>query len=147
MVVLPIMKKADVTCPDCSAGYRRIELTFKAGSAGTYRCLFAPASLKCSTAKRTSPIGSPCSPKRYLASRAGRLTSNCQNRWLRCCHPDGGDTRHGFLPHLLPAYGDPIAPWRGIFLRSSQPVFQALLNGAARDGMSCQFGTMFTEPE
>jgi len=32
------MKKTDVQCPDCAAGYRRIELTSISGSAGTYRC-------------------------------------------------------------------------------------------------------------
>jgi DNA-directed RNA polymerase subunit RPC12/RpoP len=33
------MKKSDVTCPDCSAGYRRLELETRSGSAGQYRCL------------------------------------------------------------------------------------------------------------
>jgi transposase-like protein len=33
------MKKSDVICPECSAGYRRIELTSKTGSKGEYRCL------------------------------------------------------------------------------------------------------------
>jgi hypothetical protein len=28
------MKKSDVTCPECSAGYRRIELTSKPGAKG-----------------------------------------------------------------------------------------------------------------
>lgn len=33
------MRKSDVTCPKCQAGYRRIELTSKGGVAGTFRCL------------------------------------------------------------------------------------------------------------
>jgi transposase-like protein len=33
------MRKSDVTCPKCQAGYRRIELTSKAGVAGEFRCL------------------------------------------------------------------------------------------------------------
>ncbi|MGY8664921.1 hypothetical protein Q3C01_21535 [Bradyrhizobium sp. UFLA05-109] len=33
------MKKGDVTCPDCSAGYRRIELEFRKGKPGYYKCL------------------------------------------------------------------------------------------------------------
>jgi len=33
------MKKGDVTCPDCSAGYRRIELESRKGRAGHYKCL------------------------------------------------------------------------------------------------------------
>jgi predicted Zn finger-like uncharacterized protein len=33
------MKKSDVTCPECSAGYRRVELTSKPGTRGEFRCL------------------------------------------------------------------------------------------------------------
>ena len=33
------MKKSDVICPDCSAGYRRIELVSKKGTRGEFRCL------------------------------------------------------------------------------------------------------------
>ena len=33
------MKKGDVICPECSAGYRRIELDSKRGAAGNYKCL------------------------------------------------------------------------------------------------------------
>ncbi len=33
------MRKSDVTCPHCQAGYRRIELTSKGGVAGEFRCL------------------------------------------------------------------------------------------------------------
>ena len=33
------MKKADIQRPDCSAGYRRLELISKAGQTGAYRCL------------------------------------------------------------------------------------------------------------
>ena len=33
------MKKSDVTCPSCNAGYRRIELTSRRGAQGEYRCL------------------------------------------------------------------------------------------------------------
>ncbi|MEW6643029.1 MAG: hypothetical protein AB1586_21170 [Pseudomonadota bacterium] len=32
------MKKGDVTCPDCYAGYRRIELESRKGRAGHYKC-------------------------------------------------------------------------------------------------------------
>jgi DNA-directed RNA polymerase subunit RPC12/RpoP len=34
-----IMKKSDLTCPTCHAGYRRIELTSRPGVKGEYRCL------------------------------------------------------------------------------------------------------------
>lgn len=33
------MKKSDLTCPVCHAGYRRIELTSRRGIKGEYRCL------------------------------------------------------------------------------------------------------------
>ena len=34
------MKKSDLICPTCHAGYRRIELTSLPGVKGEYRCLF-----------------------------------------------------------------------------------------------------------
>jgi hypothetical protein len=33
------MRKSDVICPECSAGYRRIELTSKKGVKGVFHCL------------------------------------------------------------------------------------------------------------
>ena len=33
------MKKSDITCPGCKAGYRRIELISKKGAQGEFRCL------------------------------------------------------------------------------------------------------------
>jgi transposase-like protein len=33
-----IMKKDDVTCPECGAGFRRLELSSQRGSMGEYRC-------------------------------------------------------------------------------------------------------------
>ena len=33
------MKKSDVTCPNCGAGYRRIELTSRRGAKGEFRCV------------------------------------------------------------------------------------------------------------
>jgi len=36
---IPSMKKSDLTCPVCHAGYRRIELTSQRGAKGEYRCL------------------------------------------------------------------------------------------------------------
>ncbi|TYL84509.1 hypothetical protein FXB40_44730 [Bradyrhizobium rifense] len=32
------MKKSDVTCPECGAGFRRLELTSLPNSGGEYRC-------------------------------------------------------------------------------------------------------------
>ena len=33
-----LMKKGDVTCPRCGAGFRRLELASGSGSKGEYRC-------------------------------------------------------------------------------------------------------------
>jgi predicted Zn finger-like uncharacterized protein len=35
----PSMKKSDITCPKCKAGYRRIELMTSPGIRGEFRCL------------------------------------------------------------------------------------------------------------
>jgi len=33
------MRKSDVTCPECKAGYRRVELVSQKGTSGEFRCL------------------------------------------------------------------------------------------------------------
>jgi transposase-like protein len=33
------MRKSDIICPECNAGYRRIELATRKGTRGEYRCL------------------------------------------------------------------------------------------------------------
>jgi hypothetical protein len=33
------MRKSDVTCPKCNAGYRRIELATRPGMQGEFRCV------------------------------------------------------------------------------------------------------------
>jgi predicted Zn finger-like uncharacterized protein len=33
------MKNSDVTCPECAAGYRRVELVSRPGTKGEFRCL------------------------------------------------------------------------------------------------------------
>lgn len=33
-----VMKKGDVICPECGAGFRRIELRSRHGTAGEFRC-------------------------------------------------------------------------------------------------------------
>ena len=33
------MWKSDIICPECGAGYRRVELTFVKGVKGEFRCL------------------------------------------------------------------------------------------------------------
>jgi predicted Zn finger-like uncharacterized protein len=34
----PHMQKGDASCPECGAGFRRIELTSISGEAGEFRC-------------------------------------------------------------------------------------------------------------
>jgi rubredoxin len=33
------MRKSDLTCPECKAGYRKLELISKKGVGGEFRCL------------------------------------------------------------------------------------------------------------
>jgi transposase-like protein len=33
------MKKSDIICPKCGAGYRRVELASRSGTKGEFRCL------------------------------------------------------------------------------------------------------------
>jgi predicted Zn finger-like uncharacterized protein len=33
------MRKSDVSCPECHAGYRRVELVSRKGTKGEFRCL------------------------------------------------------------------------------------------------------------
>ena len=40
------MKKDDVSCPDCRAGFRRIELSSRRGERGEYRCPICDALLE-----------------------------------------------------------------------------------------------------
>ena len=40
------MKKDDVTCPRCEAGFRRLELTSGSGSTGEYRCPVCQTSIE-----------------------------------------------------------------------------------------------------
>lgn len=34
------MRKSDIMCPNCHAGYRRVELASGKGTRGEFRCLF-----------------------------------------------------------------------------------------------------------
>jgi predicted Zn finger-like uncharacterized protein len=54
------MKKSDVVCPECGAGFRRLELTSLPSTDGEYRC---PA---CSKVLETSMVRTPSLP---IASR------------------------------------------------------------------------------
>ena len=38
-VHIRLMKKSDIICPKCGAGYRRVELSTRSGTKGEFRCL------------------------------------------------------------------------------------------------------------
>jgi hypothetical protein len=36
---IPVMRRSEIICPECRAGYRRIELISRAGTKGKFHCL------------------------------------------------------------------------------------------------------------
>ena len=56
------MMQTDVTCPNCFAGYRRIQLYSRASRPGEYRCLVCDQLLEVFDGKWKSPTGSRCTP-------------------------------------------------------------------------------------
>jgi transposase-like protein len=38
-VIVSFMRTSDVICPECGAGYRRLELATRPGKTGEFRCL------------------------------------------------------------------------------------------------------------
>jgi len=52
----PMMKKGDVTCPECHAGFRRIELSSRRGIVGQYRCPLCQLCWRLSTDPPKLPI-------------------------------------------------------------------------------------------
>jgi transposase-like protein len=38
--MFPAMRKSDITCPECKAGYRRIDLISKKAAKSAFRCLW-----------------------------------------------------------------------------------------------------------
>jgi hypothetical protein len=73
------MKKSDLTCPECGAGYRRIELDSKPGSKGKYRCLVCNRVLEIFDGSKTVALRltvqpAPPSFSRIREQRRGRLS-------------------------------------------------------------------------
>ena len=64
------MKKSDVTCPNCNAGYRRIELTSRRGAQGEYRCLLCDEVLEVLDGSTDVALRLTVQPKR--PSNSGR---------------------------------------------------------------------------
>ncbi len=40
------MKKSDIICPKCGAGYRRVELVSRSGTKGEFRCVLCDCVLE-----------------------------------------------------------------------------------------------------
>jgi hypothetical protein len=62
--VLPT-KKSDVTCPECGAGYRRIELISGPGDRGEFRCLVCDHLLEAFDGSRTVALRLTVQPERH----------------------------------------------------------------------------------
>ena len=65
------MKKSDVTCPTCNAGYRRIELTSRPGVKGEYRCMFCDEVLETFDGSTDVAIRLTVQPERTFEADVG----------------------------------------------------------------------------
>jgi len=63
------MKKSDVTCPNCHAGYRRIELDSVKGSKGEFHCLLCNHVLEVFDGTREIALRLTVQPERTFESR------------------------------------------------------------------------------
>ena len=66
-----IMKKSDLTCPTCHAGYRRIELTSRPGVKGEYRCLLCGEVLETFDGSTDVAIRLTVQPEQTFATDSG----------------------------------------------------------------------------
>jgi DNA-directed RNA polymerase subunit RPC12/RpoP len=60
------MKKSDVQCPNCSAGYRRIELVSKKGQPGSYSCALCKQPLEMFDGSSEIAYRLTVTPSKYL---------------------------------------------------------------------------------
>ena len=60
------MKKSDVICPKCHAGYRRIELASRKGTPGEYRCLLCDQVLEVFDGSREIAIRLTVQPEKIF---------------------------------------------------------------------------------
>ena len=71
------MKKDDITCPDCRAGFRRIELSSRRGARGEYHARFAIRCWRYSTARQRSLTVSRSNRPGNAAHHRPLFASNC----------------------------------------------------------------------
>jgi transposase-like protein len=70
------MKKSDVTCPQCRAGYRRIELTSKPGTKGEFHCSVCGHLLEAFDGSTCVALRLTVQPMKRAANNADNLFSN-----------------------------------------------------------------------
>ena len=67
------MRKSDLICPECNAGYRRIELISKKGVKGEFPCLFCGHVLEVFDGRTDIVIRLPVQPKQTFDRNLPRL--------------------------------------------------------------------------
>jgi predicted Zn finger-like uncharacterized protein len=63
------MRKSDVTCPQCNAGYRRIELASSPGVRGEFRCRICNHLLELFDGSREVALRLTVPPEKYRDDR------------------------------------------------------------------------------
>ena len=63
------VKKSEVTCPECNAGYRRIELSSKPGSKGAFRCLVCDRLLEVFDGTKDVALRLTVQPEKWFEKR------------------------------------------------------------------------------
>jgi hypothetical protein len=72
------MRKSDVTCPKCNAGYRRIELVSKQGPTGEFRCVLCDRLLEVFDGKTEIALRLTVQPERILSDGAIRFRADAR---------------------------------------------------------------------
>jgi predicted Zn finger-like uncharacterized protein len=67
------MKKSDVTCPSCKAGYRRIELMSRPGARGEFRCLLCDQVIEVLDGSTEVAIRLTVQPEKTFETQSRRL--------------------------------------------------------------------------
>ena len=66
------MRKSDVTCPECKAGYRRIEVVASPGTKGEFRCRICNHLLELFDGSREVALRLSVPPEKYGDGRDPR---------------------------------------------------------------------------
>jgi transposase-like protein len=71
------MKKADIQCPNCSAGYRRIELASKKSKPGFFSCALCKQPLERLDGASEVAYRLTVVPTKYLEQWGGSVEGRC----------------------------------------------------------------------